>query len=281
MDQKRHLILYIIVGAAIILISGLTFNYLFQIKQLNEISTKNSQSERWAPKPRDNIQLQFTDELDTSINVQIYDIDLFDTDKRDIKKLHSDGKKVICYTSVGSWENWRPDSDEFPKSIIGNDYTDWKGEKWLDVRQINVLGPILQKRLALAKEKECDGIDPDNIDGYNNDTGFPITYEDQLKFNIWLAKEARKYGLSIGLKNNVEQALDLLTYYDWALTENCYIQNWCKQMEIFTKADKAVFQIEYNDEKIDFLKACEDAKRSGFSTILKNLELDAWIQICK
>ena len=35
-------------------------------------------------------------------------------------------------------------------------------------------------------DKGFDGIEPDNIDGFLNNTGFDLTYEDQLAY-IWLA----------------------------------------------------------------------------------------------
>jgi hypothetical protein len=38
-------------------------------------------------------------------------------------------------------------------------------------------------RLDLAKNKKCDGVEPDNIDGFQNKTGFSLSYSDQLNFN--------------------------------------------------------------------------------------------------
>jgi hypothetical protein len=73
-------------------------------------------------------------------------------------------------------------------------------------------------RLRLCREKGLDAVEPDNIDAYTNDTGFPMTYEDQLRFNRWLASEAHALGLSIGLKNHPEQVPDLVSDFDWALT---------------------------------------------------------------
>jgi len=280
MNQKGNIVIWAIISTAIIIGGGLGIKLLYPYEK-PAITPQESAPEVWVPKPGTTFQLQFTGELDTTIEAEIYDIDLFDNSQETIQKLHDAGKRVVCYFSAGSWEDWRPDSNDFSKSVIGKDYTGWEGEKWLDIRQLDLIGPIMQKRIALAKEKGCDGIDPDNIDGYNNDTGFPLTPEDQLEFNIWLAKKAHQQGLSIGLKNNPEQATDLLSYYDWALTESCAAQNWCDQLEIFIKNDKAVFQIEYTDTKIDFNQACKDAQRRNFNVILKNRVLDAWVQTCE
>ena len=37
-----------------------------------------------------------------------------------------------------------------------------------------------------CRDKGFDGIEPDNIDGFMNDTGYDLTYKDQLAY-IWLA----------------------------------------------------------------------------------------------
>jgi hypothetical protein len=210
----------------------------------------------------------------------MYDIDLFDNEASVITALHEQGRKVICYVSVGSREDWRPDADQFPASVIGNDYEGWPGENWLDIRQIDLLAPIMRARLDLCKKKGFDGIEPDNIDGYTNDTGFPLTYEDQLKYNLWLAEEAHARGLSIGLKNDSEQAADLLSNYDWALTEDCFAEGWCKDMLPFIQMGKPVFAAEYTDTGVTLEQLCQEAKPLNFSLILKNRELDAWQQTC-
>ena len=44
------------------------------------------------------------------------------------------------------------------------------------------------ERLDLAAAKGCDAVDPDNVDGYANPTGFDLTGDDQLAFNRWLAE---------------------------------------------------------------------------------------------
>ena len=121
----------------------------------------------------------------------------------EIANLHQRGIYVMCYFSAGSWEDWRSDAHLFPEKIIGNDYDGWPGEKWLDVRKIVALKPIMESRIRMAAEKGCDGVDPDHVDGYTNETGFPLTYEDQLVYNKWLSQTAHTYDLEIGLKNDI------------------------------------------------------------------------------
>ncbi|MBN2548467.1 MAG: endo alpha-1,4 polygalactosaminidase [Anaerolineales bacterium] len=245
------------------------------------LKTPAAPADWWMPAPGTSWQWQLNQPVDTSFDVDMYDVDLFDTDASVVAALHAQGRKVICYLSVGSWEDWRPDKDQFPPEVIGNDYEGWPGEKWLDIRRIDLLAPIMQARLDLCKAKGFDGVEPDNIDGYTNDTGFPLTYQDQLTFNRWLAGEAHARGLSIGLKNDGDQVADLLADFDWALTEDCFADEWCEQMLPFISAGKAVFAAEYTDTGIQLEDFCPQALAWGFSAIYKHRDLDAWRQSCQ
>lgn len=98
-------------------------------------------------------------------DVDVYDIDLFDNPKDTFDALHKLGKKVICYFSAGSYEGNRPDSSSFLKSDKGNELDGWPGEYWLQLNSSNVRS-IMGKRLELAASKGCDGVDPDNVDGF-------------------------------------------------------------------------------------------------------------------
>ena len=218
-------------------------------------------------------------DIDTSIPADVYDIDLY-VDRSIIEELHAKGRKVIGYMSVGSHEDWRPDQDQFPPEILGNDYEGWKGERWLDIRQIDKLAPILLARLDLCKAKGFDAVEPDNMEVHTNNTGFPITYQDQLRFALWLADEAHKRGLAIGIKNAADQARDLVDHFDFAITEDAFYYGWAEEMKPFIKAGKPVFAAEYTDLGGDFAAYCKNAHELKFSTILKHRGLDAWILTC-
>ncbi len=231
----------------------------------------------WQPTPGTTWQLQLQGEIDTGYNVQMYDIDLFDTAQSTIDQLHAQGKTVICYFSAGSWEDWRPDADQYPAEVKGRS-NGWPGEVWLDIRRLDLLGPILQSRLDLAVAKGCDGVDPDNVDGYTNNTGFPLTYQDQLTFNIWMAQEAHARNLSIGLKNDLDQIEDLVAYYDWSLNEQCFQYDECELLLPFIQANKAAFGVEYSGDPAQF---CPLANSMGLDWLKKTLDLDAWRLDCK
>ena len=223
-------------------------------------------------------QWQLQGNIDTSYNVKVYDIDLFDTNKTVIQLLKNHGKKVICYFSAGSYENWRSDKDKFPLSVLGNNMDGWAGEKWLDISNES-LAPIMEARLDLAVQKGCDGVEPDNVDGYDNNTGFALNADDQLAYNKFIANEARKRGLSVGLKNDLNQVIELEPYFDFSLNEQCYAYNECDKMQPFVDNNKPVFNVEYLKKYVDNTnnardKMCADSIALKFRTLVLPLELD-------
>ena len=101
-------------------------------------------------------------------------VDLFDSSTSVISKFKRQGKKVICYFSAGTSENWRSDYSRFPANVKGEGVDGWAGERWLNTSSPSVLN-VMNARLNLAKQKGCYGVDPDNVDGYGNDTGFNLS----------------------------------------------------------------------------------------------------------
>jgi hypothetical protein len=244
-------------------------------------ASDSSHSDPWRPRPGATWQWQLADEpLDLSLNVEMYDLDLFETTAAVVRQVHDRGAKAVCYLSAGTREDWRPDAAQFPREVVGKPYAEWPGERWLDIRRLDLLASIMQGRLDLCAAKGFDGVEPDNIDGFTNDTGFPLTMEDQLRYNLWLAQEAHKRGLSIGLKNSPELAGQLVGAFDWALTEDCVAEGWCAQLAPFFAQGKAVFSAEYTDTRVTLEAACAQARALGLSVILKRRELDAYRQAC-
>lgn len=231
----------------------------------------------WQPAPGTSWQWQLSGNLDNSVEVDMYDLDLFDTPPATIAALKARGVAVVCYFSAGSFEAWRPDADAFPQAVKGKKMAGWD-ELWLDVRRLDVLAPIMGARLDLAAAKGCDGVEPDNVDGYANRTGYPLSYADQLVYNRFIAAAAHARGLSVGLKNDLEQIPDLEPSFDWALNEQCFEFAECELLLPFTKAGKAVFGVEYGLEPERF---CPQANANDFDWLKKRLELDAYRQACR
>ena len=197
-------------------------------------------------------------------NVQVYDIDGFDRTAADVTALHNAGRKVICYISAGSWEDWRSDAAQFPPAILGNPLDPpWTNEKWLDIRNVqqpgSALAQIMNARLDMCDSKGFDAVEFDNQDGYANTTGFPLTADDQLTYNAWLANAARARGMSAVLKNDVDQIGQLTPYYDLAINEECHTYEECGVYTSFINAGKPVLNAEYDMAPAGFCSAANEA----------------------
>ncbi|MFF2378261.1 endo alpha-1,4 polygalactosaminidase [Streptomyces xiamenensis] len=236
-----------------------------------------AEQEFWTPEPGTDWQWQLIGTVDTSVDVPVYDIDGFDNSAAVVDTLHSDGRKVICYISVGSWEDWRPDAGDFPDSVIGNPLDEWEGEQWLDIRQLDVLGPLMAARFDMCADKGFDAIEPDNMDGYINDPGFPLTKEDQIAYNLMISELAHERGLSVGLKNGVDMVPELVDAFDFSVNEECAYYKECGKVSPFIEAGKAVFHVEYEMTTEEF---CPVTQPLGFSSLQKNWDLDAWRATC-
>lgn len=222
-------------------------------------------------------QWQLSGTVNTTYDVDIYDIDLFDSPISLIQELQASGKKVICYFSAGSYEEWRDDADSFLESDLGKALDGWEGERWLDVRSSNVRA-IMESRLDLAKDKGCDAVEPDNMDGYTNNPELDFTAEDQLIYNRFIADAAHERLLGVGLKNDLDQIEDLVTYYDFAVNEQCFEFNECIKLMPFVVDDKAVFTAEYDDlyvnDETTRTALCANASNLNFSTLILPLDLN-------
>ena len=233
--------------------------------------------EWWRPAPDSSWQWQLSGEVNMSYDVAVYDIDLFDNDAELITELHAAGRRVICYFSAGSAENWREDFEAFAEEDVGEPLEGWEGERWVDIRSPRV-HEIMLARLDLAAERGCDGVEPDNVQSYDDATGFDLTYEDQLAYNRLIASAAHARSLAVGLKNGGAQAPDLLDAYDFALNEECHEYDECEDFAPFVAAGKAVYNVEYRDSRGDALdlaeSVCPRANAAGLRTLILPLELD-------
>lgn len=231
----------------------------------------------WRPAPQTTWQWQLSGRLDLSVSARMFDIDLFDHSARVVARLHARGRRVVCYFSAGSFERGRPDSGAFPAAVLGRPLEGFPDERWLDIRRLDVLRPIMERRLDLCRRKGFDGVEADNVDGYANRSGFALTGADQLRYNRFLARAAHARGLSIGLKNDLDQVRALEPLFDWALNEQCFQYDECDRLAPFVRAGKAVFTVEYELSTRSF---CARARRLGFMSMRKRVDLDAWRRPC-
>ena len=221
--------------------------------------------------------------------VQMYDVDGFDNAASDVANLHANGIKAVCYLSAGTYENWRPDAGQFPAALLGKG-NGWPGEKWLDIRDVqktnSTLRTIMDARLDMCQQKGFDMVELDNVDGYTNTTGFPLTAADQIYYNATLANDTHSRGLSVLQKNDNEQIPSLLPYFDGALNEQCNqysecttAQNGSYGYDQYIAAGKAVFQAEY---KLNTSAFCSADNAANFNGVKLNVNLnDKTFQPCR
>jgi hypothetical protein len=203
--------------------------------------------------------------VDSAVNGRIDELNTAAT-----SAIHAKGARAICYLDAGTWENWRPDANQYPSVVLGRK-NGWPGERWVDIRRIDILGPILAARAQKCVEAGFDAIEWDNVDSYQNRSGFPLTANDQLQFNAYLANLAHGVGLAVGLKNDVGQLATLKPYFDFAMNEQCFQYNECNYpapgLPDWTASGKAVFNVEYRSLH------CAQAATWQFGSILKNTDL--------
>ncbi|KAF9765566.1 hypothetical protein IL306_002138 [Fusarium sp. DS 682] len=223
-------------------------------------------------------------------DVPIWDMDLFENSKSTITAMQKAGKKVICYFSAGSWENWRKDKGQFPEKDLGKVMDGWPDERWVNISSPAVRA-IMAQRIKLAVEKGCDAIDPDNMDGYSkqNDNGLSLTEEDTILYVQFLSAEAAKYNMVMGMKNGGDVTQEVLPFVAFCINESCIQYSECDLYQPYIEAGKPVFNIEYpkGAPKVkakDQKKICSTSGAAegpqGFSKVIKKMNLDKWVLYC-
>lgn len=256
---------------------GATFNLdrLFEEEEIGEQPVDLVRNGSWwQPRGTDNLTwyMQLQGNLNLDKDADVYFID-GDVDSNIVSALKARGKRVMCYISAGSSENWRADFSSIPESVKGNDYSGWPGERWLDIRNIAVVGPIMEARLDMCKAKGFDGIDADNVNGHVNNTGFGLTRSDATTFVRWLANESHKRGMAYSLKNAEDLASAVVDDVDMIQSESCFVYNNCGAAEVIRAANKPVWMVEYDSVTRDWGAACESAKEKGFFAIYRDVLL--------
>jgi hypothetical protein len=217
-------------------------------------------------------QWQLQGKIDTGVPACVFDVDGFETPAATVAALHRSGRVAVCYLDVGSWESYRPDAKRFPRAVIGRRYEGFPDERWLDISRFHRFAPILERRFEICAHKGFDAVEPDNLAGWENHTGFDLTAADQLRFNRWVAAHVHPLGMAVALKNDPRQAQALLGRFDFAIVEQCFQYEECDSYSPFIRAGKPVFEAEYELQPSAY---CSEAKALGISAIRKSYDLFA------
>ena len=132
-------------------------------------------------------------------------------------------------------------------------------------------------RFDICKAKGFDAVDPDVLDAYWKASGFPITVEDQIRYNGMLAGLADARGMAIALKGDPELAAREVSTFDFSIDESCVQWSECGRLAPFLQARKAVFDVEYGTAPAAF---CPSLRQLGIVAIEKHVDLDFWRQPC-
>jgi hypothetical protein len=212
----------------------------------------------------------------------VYDIDGFDNPASTVAGLHALGARVICYVDVGTWENWRPDAAQFPAALLGKS-NGWPGEKWLNISPAGPnyaqLQAIMMARFQMCKNAGYDAVEPDNIDGSENSTGFTITTAQNNAYVEWIAAAVHGLGMSVGQKNYVDQSAALAPSMDFAVDEQCFQYGECSGLAPYLTAKKAVFEVEYSDQGAQPANFCPAANAAGMNSVEFTTSLNGSVRV--
>ncbi|MBU1432115.1 endo alpha-1,4 polygalactosaminidase [Myxococcota bacterium] len=214
-----------------------------------------------------------------------------------VEAAQAGGAQVWCYISVGTAEDWRADYADFlavdaaereagREGVVGEIYPEWPDERWLNPRQEALL-PLIEARLDHCADLGFDMVEFDNMDGYDNETGFEISEEDEITYLTALAQAARDRGLAPIHKGASGLAEALEPHFDAILLEDCLLYDFCQDAQPYVEAGKPVWDVEYPEAYADAGRAldldavCNRSAALSVSTLIKRLDLNTDTIVCE
>ncbi|SHE64069.1 extracellular protein [Litoreibacter ascidiaceicola] len=222
---------------------------------------------------------QLTEPLDLTVRVSLLITDMDAVTPEQIAQLKSRDTQPVCYISVGTRENYREDAADFPAHVVGKPLGDWPDEVYVDIRSPEVM-TVMKARIDRCAEMGFVGVEPDNIDLFENENGFGITKADSLTYTSALADYAHSKGLTIAQKNAPELIPDLVDKMDFLLLEQCFEYDFCEETQPYLDAGKDVLVVEYTEAGLDWDTTCMQAKDFGFHLLMKDRDISAGGKAC-
>ena len=186
---------------------------------------------------------------------------------------------MVCYLDAGSWENWRPDAARLPRLPCSAGRARLAGRALARHPQAERARTDHEARASTCcAAKGFDAVEFDNVDGYQNRTGFPLTGADQLRYDVCLANQAHRRGLIAVLKNDLGPgARRSLPYFDVALNEQCFQYDECDRLRPFVAPARRCSPSSTSSTWREF---CPEAGDLDFNSMKKKLSLRAWRAPC-
>ncbi len=226
------------------------------------------------------------DAMEVATGLDYLGVDGFDTPASAVAHHAAHGTRMWCYLSVGTLEDWRPDLGAFEAldaatgepSFIGDVYDEWPDETWLDAGRFALFMPLMEARLDMCAAKGFALVEFDNVDAFDNDTGFDISRAQQVAYLRALAAATHARGMGAILKNVPDLTAELAPEFDLLLLEDCVLNGTCASATPFLAAGKPALNAEYpenyDDEPFDAAAICGEVAAAGISGILKRATLD-------
>jgi hypothetical protein len=156
-------------------------------------------------------------------------------------------------------------------------------ERWLDIRDISDLLPIMQARIRRCKGLGFDGVQFDNAGVWTvrpaPSPGAVLSAQDQINYNATMANVAHSQGLSVGFNGDEVQAATNVAYEDFQMSESCAYYGSCRLDDVLVQHNKPVFDIEYSTA--GGTSDCAAVSQHNFNGIVKTVALDAYVTFCR
>lgn len=279
--------------------------------------------------PNATFQITIQHTLDITAPLQpadatVWDVDLYHVARNPgvieyLRSRNSNPVTIICYFNAGLVQHSDCDFDTVwntteNRHLLGNGWgEEFPDEFWINIKDQKARD-LIKTRIALAAHLGCDGVDPDNIDGYGvdsdpdeeNKTGWNLTEDDDERFILDLATYAhtlttkRGFTMLIGQKNAPELAERVEASLDFAVLEDCKElrdggEGFCNEYTRYVEKGKPVFSIEYprtlegtragscrttGASQAEYTAACDERGNDLFSTVLKIKEGEGELNGC-
>ena len=170
--------------------------------------------------------------------VDIYDIDGFLTTPAQVGAIGTRWQastlphpRTVCYLDL-AWEDYRPDASPgaaFPAAALGHVYFGFPEERWVDLRQLGALKPMLRERIGMCARKGFDAVELDDIDSFDPPavTGFHLTPGDAQNLLAYAFNQIHRAGMTGLWKNSPYLSWWARPYADGAVVEECYLNHAC------------------------------------------------------
>lgn len=248
----------------------------------------------WRPPPGASWQWLPSEPVDVTPPVDVYDLPLADTTPATITEIHAQGAHAVCRFPIGIISTRDPHRAGLDPTLLGNPVVGHPDERYLDLRRLDLLRPLLAARVDDCWATGFDGVDATGLDTFftpgPDGVGFPVGLADQVAIAHLVADLAHARGLAVGLHVGATAAAsdafvsDVEQVTDFAVVDRCVggvggRPPGCGPFASYPRHGKAVLHVEYLEDYPGATAAtartaldqfCPAVRPLGFSSILKN-----------